>query len=170
MKTFAAALIASSASAFDAESIPDFIAGFIYGMTGDNHLAEIEACYKGGEQIVTDSQTAIADFEAGNYFKGITDAGKAWNEIGSAMSTCQGMDDDIAAIESWAQIFTHPTELSKTVAKHWLLHGNQIKGDIANEEADWSAGDYFAAGQDTAAALTLAVGPISNGEVPNMPI
>lgn len=146
MKTFAAALIATSASAFDAMSIPDFIAGFIYGMTGDNHLAEIEACYKGGEQIVTDSQTAIADFEAGDYFKGITDAGKAWNEIGSAMSTCQGMDDDIAAIESWAQIFTHPTELSKTVAKHWLLHGNQIKGDIAKEEADWSAGDYFAAG------------------------
>jgi len=23
----------------------DFVAGFMYGMTGDNHLTEIEACY-----------------------------------------------------------------------------------------------------------------------------
>ena len=45
MKTFAAAAIAASASAFDAMAVPDFIAGFMYGMTGDNHLAEIEACY-----------------------------------------------------------------------------------------------------------------------------
>jgi hypothetical protein len=30
---------------FDAMAIPDFIAGFIYGMTGDNDLVEIEACY-----------------------------------------------------------------------------------------------------------------------------
>ena len=55
MKTFAAAVIAASASALDAMSIPDFIAGFMFGMTGDNHLAEIEACYQGGEQIATDS-------------------------------------------------------------------------------------------------------------------
>ena len=160
MKAFAAAIIAASASAFDAMAVPDFIAGFMYGMTGDNHLAEIEACYQGGQQIVTDTQTAVADFEKGDYFKGIQDAGKAWNEIGSAMSTCQGMDDDIAAIEAWAQIFTEPTKLSETVAKHWLFHGNQIKQDIAQEEADWSSGDYFDAGKDTAAALTLAVGPI----------
>jgi len=53
------------------------------------------------------------------------------------MTTCQGMDDDIAAIQAWAQIFTQPTLLSKTVAKNWLLHGNIIKVDIANEELDW---------------------------------
>lgn len=26
----------------------DFLAGFMYGMTGDNNLTEIEACYQGG--------------------------------------------------------------------------------------------------------------------------
>ena len=41
----------------------DFLAGFMYGMTTVNNLTEIEACYQGGEQIVTDSQSAIADFE-----------------------------------------------------------------------------------------------------------
>lgn len=169
MKTFAAsAVIAASASAFDAMAVPDFVAGFIYGMTGDNHLAEIEACYQGGEQIVTDSQTAIADFEAGDFFKGIKDAGTVWNELGSAMTTCEGMGDDVAAIESWAKIFTEPATLSKTVAKHWLFHGSEIKADIAKEETDWSAGSYFDAGKDTADALTLAVGPIKTADYANL--
>ena len=170
MKTFAAAIIAASASAFDAMAVPDFVAGFMYGMTGDNHLAEIEACYQGGEQIVSDSQTAIADFETGNWFQGIKDAGTVWNEVGSAMTTCEGMDDDVAAIEAWAKIFTEPTTLASTVAKHWLFHGSQIKADLAKEEADWSAGSYFDAGKDTADALTLAVGPITPTESVNLSI
>ena len=32
-----------------AMAIPDFVAGFVFGMTGDNKLTEIEACYQGGE-------------------------------------------------------------------------------------------------------------------------
>ena len=161
MKSFAAAAIAAStAYAFDAMAVPDFVAGFMYGMTGDNHLTEIEACYQGGSQVVTDVQTALGDFTSGDFFKGIKDAGTAWNEVGSAMTTCKGMDEDVAAIEAWAQIFTEPTKLAKTVGKRWLLHGRTIKKDIAQEEADWSAGNYFDAGKDTALALTEAVGPI----------
>ena len=33
------------ASNAPAVAYPDFAAGFIFGMTGDNHLSEIEACY-----------------------------------------------------------------------------------------------------------------------------
>lgn len=172
MRTFAAAVIAATANAFDAMAVPDWIAGFIYGMTGDNQLTEIEACYQGGQQIVTDSKAAIADFEAGDYFKGIKDAGTVWNEVGSSMTTCTGMGDDIAAIEEWAKIFTEPTKLSETVAKNWLFHGKKIKADFAAEEADWSAGNYFQAGVDTADALTLAVGPIKTAQTAaaNMPL
>lgn len=35
----------STIANFDALAIPDFTAGFIYGMTGDNDLEEIEACW-----------------------------------------------------------------------------------------------------------------------------
>merc|ERR1712242_645193 len=132
---------------FDVMAAPDFIAGFMYGMTGVNHLTEIEACYQGGQQIVTDAHTAWVEGTSGDWFKAIRDAGTAWNEIGSAMTTCQGMDEDVAAIEEWATIFTEPTKLSKTVGKNWLLHGRTIK-----------------AGVDTAMALTEAVGPIANEE------
>ena len=160
MKTFAAACLAASASAFDVMSVPDFVAGFMFAMTGNNHLSEIEACYQGGDKVVTDTQLAIGDFKAGNYFKAIQDAGIVWNEVGSAMTTCKGMDEDVAEIENWAKIFTQPATLSKTVAKNWLFHGRQIRKDIDQEEADWAAADYFDAGKDTADALMLAVGPM----------
>ena len=146
MRTFAAAAIAATSSAFEVMAVPDFVAGFMYGMTGANHLTEIEACYQGGEKILTDSKVAIADFKAGQYFAGLTEAGTVWNEVGSSMTTCKGMDADIAAIEAWATIFTHPTELASTVAKHWLFHGSTIKADLASEGTDWAAGDYFKAG------------------------
>lgn len=35
----------TSSFQFDAMALPDFIAGFIYGMTGDNDLVEIESCF-----------------------------------------------------------------------------------------------------------------------------
>ena len=38
----------------EAMAIPDYVAGFIYGMTGDNHLEEIEGCYHGGSSVVSD--------------------------------------------------------------------------------------------------------------------
>ena len=87
MKSFAAAAIAAStASAFDAMAVPDFVAGFMYGMTGDNHLTEIEACYQGGSQVVTDVQTALGDFTSGGFFKGIKDAGSPWTRFRSGLS------------------------------------------------------------------------------------
>jgi len=102
MKTFATACLAATATAFDAIAVPDFISGFIYGMTGDNHLTEIEACYQGGSKIIADSHAALTDFKAGDWFKGLKDAGVVWNDLGSAMTSCKGMDDDIAKIEAWA--------------------------------------------------------------------
>lgn len=35
----------------DPMAIPDFVAGFIYGMTGDNDLVEIEACFQANQEM-----------------------------------------------------------------------------------------------------------------------
>ena len=45
----------STAVAIDLMAVPDFIAGFIYGFTGENHLIEIEQCYQSGSGIVDDA-------------------------------------------------------------------------------------------------------------------
>ena len=48
--TFAVSAMAavSSAVEIDALAVPEWIAGFVFALTGDNHLAEIEKCYTGG--------------------------------------------------------------------------------------------------------------------------
>ena len=43
----------------------DFVAGFMYGMTADNNLTEIEACYQGGELMAQEIETGIADIKKG---------------------------------------------------------------------------------------------------------
>lgn len=48
-----AAFAIEAAEMNDVMSVPDYVSGFIYGMTGDNHLTEIEACYNGGSDVVT---------------------------------------------------------------------------------------------------------------------
>ena len=157
-----------------AMSAPDFVAGFIYGMTGDNHLTEIEACAKFSQEEVLHAQDAVKKIESGDYTTGFIELGQVINQIPDALSNCQNMGGDIDAIENWAKIFEQPKELSETLAKNWLLHRKTIKADLAAEQSDWATGSYFQAGVDTALALTEAVGPIKTtsngitGDVTNM--
>ena len=72
------------------------------------------------------------------------------------------MDEDIAAIEKWAEIFKEPIKLVNTVTSHMLASGDEIKADIAEEQADWGNKKYFDAGNDTAAAFTVLIGPIND--------
>ena len=159
---FTTAVLAAGANALDAKAIPDFVAGFVYGMTGDNHLTEIEACCDGSTQVVQDVQAAIAKIEGGHFITGFAEIGKIIHEFPATLSTCQNMDDDIAAIEEWATIFTEPEKLTETLGIAWLLHRRTIKEDLNKESDDWSAGHYFDAGVDTALAMTEAVGPIKS--------
>ena len=77
-----------------------------------------------------------------------------WN---GALSSCENMGDDLAALKAYGDEFTDLGSLTKMVAKNWLLHKRGIKKDIAQEETDWAAGNYFAAGEDTYSALDLLV-------------
>ena len=49
------------------EAPAEFVAGFIYGMTGDNHLTEIEACFQGGELMYQEIETGISDIKKGGW-------------------------------------------------------------------------------------------------------
>ena len=77
MKTTLAAGLFAAASAVELDplAVPDFIAGFMFGLTGDNHLAEIEKCYSGGDVLVTDAQAVLADIKAGHFIQGASDFG-----------------------------------------------------------------------------------------------
>ena len=156
-----------------ATAAADFLAGFVYGMTGDNHLTEIEACFQGGSVMSSEIEAGIADIKKGGWDNDTQAAlqfGLAALQIPQALNTCENMDEDIAAIEQWAQIFTDPAKLSATLAKHYAFHKKEIEADVKTLETDWDAKSYFQAGDDLAALMTLAVGPIETNEVANFEV
>lgn len=48
---------------FDLMMLPDLAAGFVYGMVGDNHLTEMEACYQGVHPLEQYLMAALGDLE-----------------------------------------------------------------------------------------------------------
>merc|ERR1712038_310035 len=101
-----------------AMAIPDFVAGFVYGMTGDNNLTEIEACFQGGELMEQEIKTGGTDYD----IQAALQFALAATQIPVALNTCKGMTDDIQAIEDWASVFTNPTELAAKLAKPYAIH------------------------------------------------
>jgi len=45
----------------------DLVAGFVFGMTADNHLTEIETCFTGGELMFHEIESGIADIKKGGW-------------------------------------------------------------------------------------------------------
>lgn len=140
-----------------------FVGGLLYGMVADNHLSEISTCVTDGEQIVGDVSNIVAAIEEGSWFKAAKEVKTTALAFHTALTACEGMGDDIAAIESWASVFKSKTDLISTVTKHMLLHRKEIMGDVQTVKTDWNAGEYYQAGKASADLLTVAIGPI---EVP----
>ena len=144
-------------------AVPDFLAGLIYGMTTDNHLTEIEMCYEGGVNVDQFIKEAVADLHKGGTdwdLQAVINFGLAALNVPVMLHTCEGMGDDLHALESWATVFEHPKELTTTVTKNYLLHRKRIDTDIASFKSDWALGEYFKSGEAVADLLTTAIGPV----------
>ena len=153
--------------------VPDFVAGLIWGFTGDNHLGELQTCMKDGDKLVKDAQKALEDIKGFHVIQAVEDLGGLIYELPDVLADCQSVDDDLAEIEAWAVIFKNPVQLAKVVSKNWLFHGPAIKKDITQQKADWAAQDYFHAGADAAKVITDLVGPLpqpSEVEAAKMPL
>ena len=171
----ATALLAATTYGYNLISMPqapqptthdeaDFVAGFIYGMTGINDLYEIENCFVESKEMTMWLELAVGDLEKGgwdNETQAALEFGMALLILPQTLTTCTGMDDEIAAIEEWATIFQDPTKLAATISKNYLLHKKKIDADRAAVEADLAAEDYFQCGVDTAQLATDAIGPIN---------
>ena len=115
----------------DLLAVPDFIAGFIYGFTSENHMRELEMCYNGGTDLLDDVQIALTDIKDGAFLHGLEDIGHVLNHVPDTIANCKNIDDDLAGIEAWASIFKEPVKLAEEAGKNWLVHQRKIKADIA---------------------------------------
>ena len=107
-----------------------------------------------------DLMAAIEDFKDFDFIAGIEEIGDIIWQIPVAFQSCTGMDDDIAAIEAWAEIFKNPIALAQAIALNWLKHGVEIEKSISATKADWEAEQFFDSGKDCADAMVELVGPI----------
>ena len=64
------------------------------------------------------------------------------------------MQEDVAAIKSWAAIFKDPAALTKKVTKNLALHGFTIRKDIKEAKQEWKDGEWFKCGETVADLLT----------------
>jgi len=145
---------------FDLKAIPEVVAGFIFGMVGENHLTEMETCYTSTQPLVTYAENFVKEIESLDFIKAIETLEAFVYHFQLDVQPCKNMQDDIAAIEGWAAQFKDPAALAEKVAKHYLLHKKAIQADIAQEKLDWANGQYFLAGQEIADIAIQAIGPI----------
>ena len=76
-------------------AIPDFIAGFVYGFTGVNHLVQLEQCYQGSDNVLEAVEEAFDDIRSGSYLKGLEAIGNVVNEFPVALKNCESMSGDL---------------------------------------------------------------------------
>lgn len=93
----------------------DFVAGFVYGMTTDNDLTALEACFTTEEQsamlMYSEIEAGIADIHVGGWDHDVQAAfefGLVALQIPQLLHGCAGVSTDISAIEAWAAIFKDP--------------------------------------------------------------
>jgi len=141
-------------------ALPQLVAGLLNGFIGENHLTEIQTCMGDASPVLADVKLVVQDYEAGKMLSLLNDAQTLVNDLKLAVGDCKSMQDDIAAIESWAQIFKDQTELVSTVTKNALKHPAQLANDIKGAKADWEAQAYYQTGFDLADVLILLIGPV----------
>ena len=143
--------------------VVNFMDGLVFGLTQREDLPEIQTCLQHAPEIATQLTQAISDFEKKDFASII----KAIGEIGAIIEgfpedfkDCESMQGDIKRIETWGEIFKHPTQLIATLTANVVQHFSDITGDINKVTTDFSGKEYKNAGEDIADILVLSLGPV----------
>ena len=143
----------------------EFMDGLFFGLTGKEDLPEIQKCMTHVPEVADQITAAIADLEK----KDLADIIKAIGEIGTIIQNiptdfqdCQSssLQNDIARIEKWGQIFSDPKKLVEVVTMNVLKNYSKILADIGKIPTDFSSGDFKDAGDEVADIMVDALGPI----------
>lgn len=130
----------------DLKMIPEFVAGFIYGVTGDLKLAEVETCFQSASDLEPMITAFISDLKQVHLAKAFLQLQKFIFHLQADLAPCTEMSADIKTIESWASILERPEELGETLTFNYIMNRKTVNTEIAQEETDWSSASYFDAG------------------------
>lgn len=80
------------------KAVPEFVAGVVYGLTAENHLTEIEACWTDGTVIEQDVMYGIHDLKHGGWdfeVQAFLEFGLAALNLPVMLGACMHMGPDI---------------------------------------------------------------------------
>lgn len=120
----------------------------------------MQSCYSSTTELGGYLEAALKDIEAFHIFGALKQFEEFVYHFQLDVAPCTQMQDDVSAIELWAQAFKNPKSLVSSATKHYLLHKKAITQDIATLKADYAAKSFFATGRTAADILTILVGEI----------
>lgn len=141
-------------------AVPNFVAGLLYGLTGDYELDELQTCMKDTGKIAKDAQKFFHDLVHFHFFRANKDVLILVKDLLPALKSCKNMKSDLDAIQKWYMIFEDPRELGHTTTRNYFLNREDINKEIASLKSGWSSKNFFAAGQDTADIMVDLLGEV----------
>ena len=136
------------------------VAGLVSGVIGTNVETQITTCIQNAPTLVTEVETAVADFQKGSFdgiLSGFEEIATIIQQIPSDLSTCEAIEADLPKILAFAAQFADVPTLIEHLTENLLTHFSEIKGDVQTALTDFSQADYFDFGDEIGTALETAV-------------
>ena len=161
MKSYALAMIAASASAwsnhyeFSVTDLEQFGIGLVWGAI-EQELPNVKSCIQDAETLVTDVETAYADFKKETFDgvkNGIEEIGTIVKSIATDISDCKAGVTGIENLIHMAEGVSSPWSFAYHVGKDLLVNGVDIYHDIDDAITKYDSSDFRGFGEDVGKAL-----------------
>ena len=144
---------------FGPMSVPNYIAGFLYGLTGDLELVTIQDCYSESKGLISWIDKFIYDIKNKNLIGAHRAFKKFRKNLDDTVESCQGFKDDLQLFGDWWELWAEPKELIQTAEINMIRNRKDIMRDVEDYKSDINAGKYFDAGNELADISVAILGP-----------
>merc|ERR1712060_273346 len=146
------------------------LAGIVYGLIDQNHLTEFETCISDGRSEATAAFKGFEDLWHHQWLTGFKELGSVVEALPHMLKDCTSIQDDIASLEAWGQVFLDPKSLPATVKSNVTHNLIKLTRDLNKAKNDWKNEQYFAFGEELGDMLVIATTPGTNEEILGQPI
>ena len=140
----------------------DFLAGFIYGFTGNDHKAYFETCFKDNSGFEADICEVAYDFSTKDnqmVLQGVQKVLADMPELKTFTEGCPDAKADFDTTAAWFKYWKAQGEMKvySTAYKNVVAHMTEIKADASKISDDYNANDYFKAAADVSSICKIAL-------------
>jgi hypothetical protein len=146
---------------FGQAAVPEFMAGFMFGMTGvQDNWNELKTCFQNTHQFYQELGNAWSHYKQEDYYEASEDMATIFEMLPSETTHCTDLIGFTTSVLAWGRIWKSKHELTELVGQNYAIHEDGIKTAIMAAERDCAAQRFFDCGLDVAVVMTDTVGPI----------